>query len=111
MLALQDALTVVDVSVVHPAAVTYVNAATRTKGSAATVGDLAKHVQYETSDLFGNVFVLFSLDTFDRRGKLAIALLNKPLQCASAGGVRCFQGCFCFECLHRRFVGLCGGIM
>ena len=47
LLALQDALSVVDVSVVHPAAAACVNTAACVKGTAAAVGDQAKHVQYE----------------------------------------------------------------
>ena len=53
-LALQDALTLVDVSVVHPAASTYVIAAARAEGSAAAVRDHAKRnmriQQYENID-------------------------------------------------------------
>ena len=50
MLALEDALTVPDVSVVNPVAATYVYAAARAEGSAAAVRDHAKRAQYENSD-------------------------------------------------------------
>ena len=54
LLALQDALTLVNVSVVHPAAATCVNASARAEGSAAAVRDHAKRnmriQQYENID-------------------------------------------------------------
>ena len=87
VLPLQDALTVIDVLVVHPAAATYVNAAASAEGSAAAVRAQAKCVQYENSDPLDSAFVLWSTDTFGRLGKPAMAMLNKLAECALAGGV------------------------
>ena len=58
LLALQDALTVVDVSVVHPAASTYVNAAARAEGSAAAV------LTFRHPKLFKDVYFPFLLIVF-----------------------------------------------
>ena len=49
LLVLPDGLTVVDISVVHPCASTYVRAA-RVAGGAALVRDDAKRAKYETAD-------------------------------------------------------------
>ncbi|MGL4351025.1 MAG: hypothetical protein ACRCT2_10760 [Plesiomonas shigelloides] len=108
LLALQDALTVVDVSVVHPAASTYVNAAARAEGSAAAVRDHAKRAQYENSDPLGYAFVPLSTETFGRLGKPAMALLNKLAECASASGV-VFKDGFVVNALRELSVGLCRG--
>ena len=87
LLALQDALTVVDISVVHPAAATYGNAAICTEGSAAAVRYHTKSAQYENSDPFGYAYVPLSTKTFGRLGKPGMALMKKFIDCASAGGV------------------------
>ena len=107
MLALQDAINVVDVSVVHPAASTYVNAAARAEGSAAAVRDHAKRAQYENSDPLGYAFVPLSTETFGRLGKPAMALLNKLAECASASGV--VKDGFVVNSLRELSVGLCRG--
>ena len=108
MLALQDALTVVDVLVAHPTAATYVNKAACTEGSAAAVRDLAKLAQYESSDPVGYAFVPLSTETFSRLGKPAMALLNKVVKCALAGGVA-FKDGFVVNALHELSVRLCRG--
>ena len=107
LLALQDALTVVDVSVVHPAASTYVNAAARAGGSAAAVRDHAS-AKYENSDSLGFAFVPLSAQTFGRLGIPAMALLNKLAECASASGV-VFKDGFAVNALRELSVGLCRG--
>ena len=87
LLALQDALNVVDVSVLHPAAVTCVNAAASAEGSAAAVRDQAKRAHHENSGSLGYGFAQLSTESFSWLGKPAMALLNKLAECASAGGV------------------------
>ena len=72
---------------VYPAAATYVDAAARAEGSAATVRDQAKHKQNKNSDPLGNASVPLSTGTFGRLGKPAMALLNKLAECPSASGV------------------------
>ena len=74
-MARPDALTVVDVSVVHLAAATCGNAAARAEGRAAAVSDQAKRV-------LGYEFVPLSTETFGRLGKPAMALLNDLAECA-----------------------------
>ena len=61
----------VDVSVVHPAAATYLNAAARAEDSAAAVRDHAKRAQYENSHLLGYAFVPLATEPFGRLGKPA----------------------------------------
>ena len=56
-LALLATLTWVDVSVVYLAAAKHVNAADHAEGGAASVGDQAKHVQYENTDPLGYAIV------------------------------------------------------
>ena len=73
LLALQDALTVVDVSVVHPAASTYFYACAHAEGSAAAVRDQAKHVQYDYLDSLGYAFSC--------KQRLSVGLANMPWRC------------------------------
>ena len=108
LLALQDALTVVNVSVVHPTAATYVNAAACTEGSAAAIREQAKRVRCESSDTLGYAFVLRSTKTFGRLSKPAMALLNNLVGYASAPGV-VFKDVFAVNDLHNHSVGLCKG--
>ena len=106
--ALQDALTVVDVSVVHPAAATQVNVAARADGSAAAVRDHAKRAQYENSDPLRCACVPLSTETFGRLGKPAMALQNKLAERASASGV-VFKDDVVGNALRELSVGLCRG--
>ena len=108
MLALQDALTVLDVSVVHPASSTYVNAVARAEGSAAALRDQAKRAQYENSDPLGYAFVPLSTEILGRLGKPAMALLNKIAECASSSGVVSKDAFVVFN-LRELSVGQCGG--
>ena len=108
MLALQDALTVVNVSVVHPTAATYVNAAACTEASAAACRDQAKRVRCENSDSLGYAFVLWPTKTFGRLSKPAMALLNNLVGYTSARGV-VFKYVFAVTDLHNHSVGLCKG--
>ena len=69
LMALQDAFTVVDGSLAHPAAATYVNAAACAESSKGAVRDQAKLAQYDNSDPVGYTFVPLSTETFGRLGK------------------------------------------
>ena len=92
---LQDALTVVHFSVVHPAAAIHVHAAARAEGSAAAVRDQAKRAQCKNSDSSGHAFVLLWADTFGRLGKQAMALLINLPECAFGRWCYLQGGYFC----------------
>ena len=110
MSALQDELTVVDVSVVRPAAATYVNAAARAEVSGAAVRDQAKRAQYENFDPLGYAFVLLSTETFARLEKPAMALLDKLSVCTSASGVVFKDGLSSMLCV-KSLSGFVGAIV
>ena len=82
---LPSGMTVVDGSVIHPAASSYLQAP-RTVGSAVAVRDAAKTVQYESIDRNGYTFVPISVETFGRLGKPAMEFINKLAATAAAAG-------------------------
>jgi hypothetical protein len=108
LLALRTALSVVDVSIIHPAAATYVRGAAHTDGSAAAARDHAKRARYETDHPGGYAFKPFSVETYGRLGKPAMQLLNDLASAATAGGVR-FKGDFVMHALREISVSLCRG--
>ena len=91
---------------VHPAAVTCVNAAAGAEGSAAAVRDQAKCTHHENSGPLGYGFAQLSTEAFRWLGKPAMALLNKLAECASAGGV-VFKDGFIGDALRELSVGWC----
>jgi hypothetical protein len=107
LLALPSALTVADVSVIHPAAQTYRRAAAREAGSAAAERDRAKRSLYETADPHGYAFCPISIETFGRLGKPAMELLNTLAETAADGGV--LKETFVTTALRELSVGLCRG--
>ena len=107
LLALSSALTVADVSIVHPAADTYVRAAANAAGSAAAVRDQAKRARYETDDPHGYAFIPLSMETYGRMGKPAMELLNKLAETAADGGVN--KDSFVTNALRVLSIGLCRG--
>ena len=108
LLVLDDALTVADVSVVHPCAITYMRAGARKEGGAATVRDAAKRAQYATADPTGYAFTPLSTESFGRLGKPAMKLLSKLAETAGDGGVRPKDG-FVAHALRELSIGLCKG--
>ena len=108
LLVLDSALTVADVSVVHPCAITYMRAGAREEGGAAAVRDAAKRAQYATADPNGYAFTPLSTESFGRLGKPAMKLLSKLAETAGAGGVRPKDG-FVAHALRELSIGLCKG--
>jgi nucleotide-binding universal stress UspA family protein len=108
LLVLPDALTVTDISVVHPAAPTYVAGAAQTDGSAAAARDQLKRARYETEDPAAYAFTPFSVETYGRLGKPAMELLNTLATAATRGGAD-FKGDFVTNALKEISVGLCRG--
>lgn len=107
LLALPSALTVVDVSVIHPCARTYVAAASRKEGSAAALRDQQKLDKYETADPHGYAFVPLSIETYGRLGKPAMQLLNTLGDRAAEGGAD--KSAFVTNALRRLSMALCRG--
>jgi hypothetical protein len=108
LLAMQSALTVADISVVHPAARTYVRAAAATAGSAAALRDRDKKARYERGDTGGYAFVPLSVESYGRMGVPAMQLLNTLADTAAASGV-VVKGDFVRNTLRELSVGLCKG--
>ena len=108
LLALQTALTVGDVSIIHPAARTYARAAAQTAGSAAAVRDHQKRTKYDRGDAGGYAFVPLSIETYGRLGEPAMKLLNTLADTAAAGGV-VVKGDFVRSALRELSTGLCKG--
>jgi Reverse transcriptase (RNA-dependent DNA polymerase) len=109
LLALPDALTVTDVSVIHPAAATYAPAASRRAGAAAAVRDAQKRALYAADgaqQAYG--FVPLSVESYGRLGKPAMALLGSLATIASAGeGVT--KTAFMASAVRELSVALCRG--
>jgi hypothetical protein len=72
-MALGSGMAVVDVSVTHPAEVTNRAAAAATDGAAAAKHDVEKRRAYNRLEPNGYVFTRFSVETYGRLGKPAIA--------------------------------------
>jgi hypothetical protein len=109
LLVLQSALTVTDISVIHPAARTYVRAAAATAGSAAAVRDQQKRARYDRGgDTGGYAFVPLSVESYGRMGVPAMQLLNTLADTAAASGA-VVKGDFVRNTLRELSVGLCKG--
>jgi hypothetical protein len=107
LMVLPDGLTVTDVSVIHPAAASYVRAA-RVEGGAAASRDQVKRAQYSSADPNGYAFVPLSVETFGRLGKPAMELLNQLATTAASGGTA-RKDCFVIGALKELSVALCRG--
>jgi hypothetical protein len=108
LLVLPDGLTVADVSVVHPAAPTYVAAAAQTDGSAAAARDQLKRARYQSDDPAAYAFQPLSVETYGRMGKPAMQMLNTLASAAVNAGVQ-LKGDFVTNALRELSVGLCRG--
>ena len=103
----QADLTVADISVVHPCAPSFVQAA-QTEGGAAAARDRRKRTKYQSADPNGYAFSPLSHETFGRIGKPAMELLNTLATTASAGGDVIKDG-FVNNALRELSIGLCRG--
>jgi hypothetical protein len=108
LLVLPDALTIADISVVHPAASTYVAGAAQTDGSAAAARDQLKRARYQTDDPAAYAFTPLSVETYGRLGKPAMQFLNTLAHSATNAGVRT-KGDFVTNALRELSIGLCRG--
>ena len=107
LLALQDALTVENVSVVQLLQRHFAMQLLAWKVASGLI-DYAKRAQNDNSDPLRNASVPLSTQTFGRLGKPAMELINKPAECASAGGIL-FEDGFVVNALRELSVGLCRG--
>jgi hypothetical protein len=108
LLALPNALTVADVSVIHPAAQSYVRGAAAAAGSAAALRDQQKRTRYEQSFPGGYAFTPLVVETYGRMGKPAMELLNTIATQACASGTFT-RGDFVGAALRELSVALCKG--
>ena len=108
LIALPNALTVADVSVIHPAAPTYVRAAAQTAGSAAANRDQSKRDRYQTADPTGYAFTPLSTESYGRLGQPAMELLSQLGTIAAAGG-SVDRDVFVANALRRLSIALCRG--
>jgi len=108
LLALPNALTVADVSVIHPAARTYMRAAAAATGSAAAVRDRQKTARCDREDMGGYAFVPLSVESYERMGEPAMQLLNTLSATAAASG-KVLKSDFVRNALCELSVGLCKG--
>jgi hypothetical protein len=107
LLVLPSGLTVADVSVIHPAAATYVQAA-QAAGGAAALREQAKRARYETADPNGYAFVPLAVETYGRLGKAAMELLNTLASAATAQG-NLAKPSFVQNALRQLSIALCRG--
>ena len=111
LVVLPEGLTVCDVSVVHPAASTYVHKA-RFPGGAAAERDRVKTIKYHTADPNGYAFTPLSHETYGRLGKPAMQLLNTlSIEASASGSVH--KGDFVTNALRQLSITMCraNGIM
>ena len=89
LMVMPDALQVVDISVIHPAAISHRDTAAAAAGNAAAKRDREKRHRYQLADPTGYAFTPFSVESFGRLGKPAMAMLKQLADNAgSAGSVR-----------------------
>ena len=108
LFALHHALTVADVSVIHPAAQTYARGAAAAAGSAAALRDRQKRTRYQQAFPGGYAFMPLSMESYGRMGKPAMELLNTLATQACASGAFT-KGDFVGSALRELSVGLCKG--
>ena len=108
LMALGTGMSVVDVSVTHPAGAANRAAAANSDGAAAARRDAEKRRAYNRLEPNGYPFVPFSVETYGRLGKPAIALLGRlGVEAAGVGGVS--KSAFVRSAIRELSVGLCRG--
>ena len=108
LVALADSLTVVDVTVVHPCAASYVDAAARTAGAAAERREREKRRRYQRDEPDGYSFTGFVVESLGRIGKEGMSFLNTLAdKAAESGDVQ--RGEFMRNALTAVSVALCKG--
>jgi hypothetical protein len=87
ILVMPEGTIVSDVSIIHPAAETYVGIASKGTGAAAALRDAEKIELYAKSPMGGALeFVPLSMETYGRMGAPAMALLRKLAELAADSG-------------------------
>jgi hypothetical protein len=87
ILIMPEGTLISDVSIIHPAAETYVEAASKATGAAAALRDAHKIELYAQSPRAGALeFVPLSMETYGRMGAPAMALLRKLAELAADTG-------------------------
>lgn len=108
LMVMPDALQVVDISVIHPAASSHRDTAAAAAGNAAAKRDREKRQRYQLADPTGYAFTPFSVESYGRLGKPAMAILKQLADNAgSAGSVR--TGDFITNALREISVALVRG--
>ena len=110
-MAMGTGMTVVDVSVIHPAGAGNRFAAARNDGAAAARRDADKRRTYNRLDPNGYPFVPFSIESYGRLGRPAIALLARlGAEAAGVGDQNWVsKSAFVRSALRELSVGLCMG--
>ena len=104
----EDSLCVADVSVIHPAAQTYVTAAAQQDGAAAARRDQDKRTKYNRIDSSGYTFYPLSTESYGRLGAPAMQLLNKLADIADDTGP-IEKDTFVTNALRELSIALCRG--
>ena len=109
LLVMPEGVLVVDVSVVHPAAETYVQVAANTDGAAAEVRGARKVAKYVCSQAGGGyAFEPIIVETYGRVGEPAHKLLKRLAGIAAQSG-KVDKEAFMANTLKEMSVGLCRG--
>ena len=103
-----EEITIGDVSVIHPAAATYVAGAAKKEGSAAQVRDDQKTRRYKQSDMAGYMFKPLTVESYGRMGKPAMDVLNEFANAAASNG-RVDKATFVQNALRELSAALCKG--
>jgi hypothetical protein len=107
LVALGTGMEVVDVSVTHPGGVRNAAAASARAGAAAATRDAEKRGAYNRLDANGYPFVPFSVETYGRLGRPALALLGRLGALVDGAGTS--KSAFVRGALRELSVGLCRG--
>jgi hypothetical protein len=108
LLAMDSAMAITDISVIHPFVAASLRAAALTDGAVAARRDTTKKAAYNALEPNGYNFLPFSVESYGRLGKPALAILS-PFgeEACSSGTVS--KGAFVARALCELSVGLCRG--
>jgi hypothetical protein len=109
LLALESGMSVLDVSITHPAAVASRVAAATTISTAAARRDREKRRAYAQLEPNGYPFIRFSGETCGRLGKPAISFLGQLGKEAEEAGPKISKSGFVVAAIRELSVGVCQG--
>ena len=107
VLVITKVLTILDVSVIHPGASSYAEKAAKQPGYAADLRADQKRKKYSGAGYEGYTFVPFSVESYGRLGKPAMAFLNKLSRDSGLRGTS--RGAFMASSLRELSVALARG--